>query len=251
MVWWCRHWQGNYILKLRMLFIFRSDVEVKKKDLTNKTEVSKIYRYHNIQSVWLKHFDWNLWTSLVGKGSISLLLDWLVFFFLQIYQTSNDCCPKEDGCCLCIPARVLIVVVYKTKVVVFKTTCAWLVSSAQCGRCFQDQEALAVSPSLSPRTFPWTFRYQEALVWCVLRNLSLSVSLSVNIVHLIKICLLNDNIDSSVDLCSHIDSCAVMVQQLTGHGGEGAASFNSQRWMVTIQNCWKASKSVKWPWECT
>ena len=44
--------------------------------------------------------------------------------------------------------------VYKTKVVVFKTTCAWLVSSAQCGRCFQDQEALAVSPSPSPRTFP-------------------------------------------------------------------------------------------------
>ena len=42
----------------------------------------------------------------------------------------------------------------KTKVVVFKTTCAWLVSSGQCGRCFQDQEALAVSPSLSPRTFP-------------------------------------------------------------------------------------------------
>ena len=87
-----------------------------------------------------------------GKTSISLLLDQInwCFFSSDLSDLSpNDCCPKEDGCCLCIPARVLIVVVYKTQVVVFKTTCAWLVSSAQCGRCFQDQEALAVSPSLS------------------------------------------------------------------------------------------------------
>ena len=179
MVWWCRHWQGNYILKLRMLFFFRSDVEVKKKDLTNKTEVSKIYRYHNIQSVWLKHFDWNLWTSSVGKRSISLLLDWLVFFSRDLSDLSpNECCQKEDGCCLCIPARVVIVVVYKTKVVVFKTTCAWLVSSAQCGRCFQDQEALAVSPSLSPRTFPWTFpnRPGSSLGLCLREQLNIYVN---------------------------------------------------------------------------
>ena len=97
-----------------------------------------------------------------GNRSISLLLDqiiWLVFFSSSDLSdlSPDDCCPKEDGCFLSIYAQVLIVVFYKTKVVVFKTTCAWLVSSAQCGRCFQDQEALAVSPSLSPWTFPWTF----------------------------------------------------------------------------------------------
>ena len=137
-------------------------------------------------------YDWSTLTETYGRvrsgrGQFHCCwIDWC--FFLQIYQTSNDCCQKEDGCCLCIPARVLIVVVYKTKVVVFKTTCAWLVSSAQCGRCFQDQEALAVSPSLSPWTFPnrpgsslsrslsswtfmWTFKDQEP------QSLRLSLSL--------------------------------------------------------------------------
>ena len=88
----------------------------------------------------------------MGRGQFHCY--WIRSFFSSDLSdlSPDDCCPKEDGCC--IPAGFLIFVVTKTKVVVFKTISAWLVSSDQCGRCFQDQEALAVSPSLSPRTFP-------------------------------------------------------------------------------------------------